>query len=80
MASKVVKAGVTEIMLVTGGTPRVSSAFVLATEEFGSRGLYGVPGEPADRRGPRFGERFTAGDRTVVLLADNIFESHCSAA
>jgi glucose-1-phosphate thymidylyltransferase len=73
-----VKAGVTEIMLVTGGTHAGEFLRLLGNgEEFGiARLFYAYQAKPGGiAEALALAERFTAGDRTVVLLADNIFES-----
>src|SRR5258708_16716355 len=73
-----VKAGVTEIMLVTGGTHAGEFLCLLGNgEEFGiARLFYAYQAKPGGiAEALALAERFTAGDRTVVLLADNIFES-----
>src|SRR5260370_19108341 len=71
-----VKAGVTEIMLVTGGTHAGEFLRLLGNgDDFGiARLLYAYqakPGGIAEALG--LAERFAAGGRTVVLLADNVF-------
>ena len=71
-----VKAGVSEIMLITGGTHAGEFLRLLGDgEEFGIARLFyayqAKPGGIAEALG--LAERFAAGDRTVVLLADNIF-------
>src|ERR1700737_2860220 len=72
-----VKAGVTDIMLITGGTHAGEFLRLLGNgEEFGIRRLFYAyqarPGGIADAWA--LAERFASGGRTVVLLADNIFE------
>jgi glucose-1-phosphate thymidylyltransferase len=71
-----VKAGVSEIMLVTGGTHAGEFLRLLGNgEEFGIARLFyayqAKPGGIADALA--LAERFAGGGRTVVLLADNIF-------
>ena len=71
-----VKSGVTEMMLVTGGTHAGEFLRLLGNgQEFGiERLLYAYqdkPGGIAEALG--LAERFVGGDRLVVLLADNIF-------
>ena len=71
-----VKSGVSEIMLITGGTHAGEFLRLLGDgEEFGIARLFyayqAKPGGIAEALG--LAERFAAGDRTVVLLADNIF-------
>src|ERR1700730_9664247 len=81
-----VKAGVTEMMLVTGGTHAGEFLRLL-----GNGQAYGVdrlfyayqekPGGIAEALG--LAERFVDGDRGVVLLGDNIFGRsirHCAEA
>jgi glucose-1-phosphate thymidylyltransferase len=73
-----VKAGVTEIMLVTGGNHAGEFLRLLGNgEEFGIRRLsYAYQAKPGGiAEALALAERFAVGDRTVVLLADNIFES-----
>src|SRR6202162_1638404 len=70
-------AGVTEMMLVTGGTHAGEFLRLLGNgQEFGiDRFFYAYqdkPGGIAEALG--LAERFVGGDRTVVLLGDNIFE------
>jgi glucose-1-phosphate thymidylyltransferase len=72
-----VKAGVTELMLVTGGTHAGEFLRLL-----GNGHLYGIdrllyayqdrPGGIAEALG--LAERFVDGDRVVVMLADNVIE------
>jgi glucose-1-phosphate thymidylyltransferase len=71
-----VKSGVTEMMLVTGGTHAGEFLRLLGNgQEFGiERLLYAYqdrPGGIAEALG--LAERFVGGERVVVLLADNIF-------
>ncbi|HEY3195333.1 MAG TPA: sugar phosphate nucleotidyltransferase [Candidatus Dormibacteraeota bacterium] len=71
-----VKAGVKEIMLVTGGTHAGEFLRLLGDgAEFGierlSYAYQAKPGGIAEALG--LAERFAAGGRTVVLLADNVF-------
>jgi len=71
-----VKGGVTEMMLVTGGTHAGEFLRLLGNgQEFGiDRLLYAYqdkPGGIAEALG--LAEHFVGGDRVVVLLADNIF-------
>ena len=71
-----VKSGVTEMMLVTGGTHAGEFLRLLGNgEEFGiERLLYAYqdkPGGIAEALG--LAERFVGGERVIVLLADNIF-------
>src|SRR5436309_2719229 len=72
-----VKAGVTEIMLVTGGTHAGEFLRLLGNgHEYGvDRMLYAYqerPGGIAEALG--LAERFVGGERVVVVLADNILE------
>jgi glucose-1-phosphate thymidylyltransferase len=72
-----VKAGVTELMLVTGGTHAGEFLRLLGNgHEFGiDRLLYAYqerPGGIAEALG--LAERFADGDRVVVMLADNVLE------
>ena len=72
-----VKAGVTELMLVTGGTHAGEFFRLLGNgHDYGiDRLLYAYqerPGGIAEALG--LAERFGRGDRTVVMLADNVFE------
>src|SRR5260370_28132844 len=79
-----VKAGVPEMMLVTGGTHAGEFLRLLGNgQEFGiDRLFYGYqdkPGGIAEALG--LAEKFVGGDRTVVLLGDNIFGRsirHCA--
>ncbi|HYL06958.1 MAG TPA: sugar phosphate nucleotidyltransferase, partial [Candidatus Udaeobacter sp.] len=78
-----VSAGVDEMMLVTGGTHAGEFLRLLGNgHEFGVERLFYAyqdkPGGIAEALA--LAERFVAGDRCVVLLADNIFErsiKHC---
>jgi glucose-1-phosphate thymidylyltransferase len=78
-----VKAGVTEMMLVTGGTHAGEFLRLLGNgQEFGIDRLFYAyqdkPGGIAEALG--LAEKFVAGDRAVVLLGDNVFERsirHC---
>ena len=78
-----VNAGVTEMMLVTGGTHAGEFLRLLGNgQEFGIDRLFYAyqdkPGGIAEALG--LAERFVAGDRAVVLLGDNVFERsirHC---
>ena len=72
-----VKAGVIELMLVTGGTHAGEFLRLLGNgHEYGvDRLLYAYqerPGGIAEALG--LAERFAAGERTVVMLADNVVE------
>ena len=72
-----VKGGVSEMMLVTGGTHAGEFLRLLGNgDEFGiHRLLYAYqdkPGGIAEALG--LAEKFVGGERVVVLLADNIFE------
>src|SRR5438445_8178794 len=72
-----VSAGVGDIMLVTGGTHAGEFLRLLGNgHEFGIERLFYAyqdkPGGIAEALG--LAEKFVAGDRCVVLLADNIFE------
>ena len=72
-----VNAGVSELMLVTGGTHAGEFFRLLGNgHEYGlDRLLYGYqekPGGIAEALG--LAERFVARDRVVVMLADNVFE------
>src|SRR5205823_12425957 len=78
-----VRAGVTEAMLVTGGTHAGEFLRLLGNgHEYGlSRLLYAYqerPGGIAEALG--LAERFVGGDRVVVMLADNILERSIGAA
>jgi glucose-1-phosphate thymidylyltransferase len=71
-----VKAGVTEMMLVTGGTHAGEFLRLLGNgQEFGIDRLFYAyqdkPGGIAEALG--LAEKFVGGDRSVVLLGDNIF-------
>jgi glucose-1-phosphate thymidylyltransferase len=73
-----VKGGVTEMMLVTGGTHAGEFLRLLGNgEEFGIDRLFYAyqdrPGGIAEALG--LAEHFVGGDRSVVLLGDNIFGS-----
>ena len=72
-----VKAGVSEIMLVTGGTHAGEFLRLLGDgQEFGiARLLYAYQAKPGGiAEALSLAERFAGGGRIVVLLADNIFE------
>src|SRR5207248_2555812 len=78
-----VRAGVIELMLVTGGTHAGEFLRLLGNgHEYGlSRLLYAYqerPGGIAEALG--LAERFVGGDRVVVMLADNILERSIGAA
>jgi glucose-1-phosphate thymidylyltransferase len=81
-----VKAGVSEIMLVTGGNHAGEFLRLLGNgEELGVDRLFYAyqdkPGGIAEALG--FAEKFVGGDRSVVLLGDNVFENsirHCAEA
>ena len=81
-----VTAGVTEMMLVTGGTHAGEFLRLLGNgQEFGIDRLFYAyqdkPGGIAEALG--LAEKFVDGDRGVVLLGDNIFERslrHCVEA
>ncbi len=71
-----VKAGVSEIMLITGGTHAGEFLRLLGDgEEFGiARLFYAYQAKPGGiAEALALAERFAGGGRTVVLLADNIF-------
>src|SRR5713226_6124938 len=71
-----VKAGVSEIMLVTGGTHAGEFLRLLGDgDEFGiARLFYAYQSKPGGiAEALALAERFASGGRTVVLLADNIF-------
>jgi glucose-1-phosphate thymidylyltransferase len=71
-----VKAGVTEIMLVTGGTHAGEFLRLLGNgDEFGiGRLLYAYQAKPGGiAEALALAERFAGGGRMVVLLADNVF-------
>ncbi len=78
-----VRAGVSEMMLVTGGTHAGEFLRLLGNgHEFGIERLFYAyqekPGGIAEALG--LAEKFVSGDRSVVLLGDNIFERsirHC---
>lgn len=72
-----VRAGVSEMMLVTGGTHAGEFLRLLGNgQEFGIDRLFYAyqekPGGIAEALG--LAEKFVSGDRSVVLLGDNIFE------
>ena len=72
-----VTAGVTEMMLVTGGTHAGEFLRLLGNgHEFGIERLFYAYQDKAGGIAEALGlaEKFVAGDRCVVLLADNIFE------
>jgi glucose-1-phosphate thymidylyltransferase len=72
-----VGSGVAEIMLVTGGTHAGEFLRLLGNgHEFGIERLFYAYQEKAGGIAEALGlaEKFVAGDRCVVLLADNIFE------
>jgi glucose-1-phosphate thymidylyltransferase len=78
-----VQAGVTELMLVTGGTHAGEFLRLLGNgREFGIAHLeYGYqerPGGIAEALG--LAEHFVDGDRVVVMLADNVLERSFSAS
>jgi glucose-1-phosphate thymidylyltransferase len=81
-----VKGGVTEMMLVTGGTHAGEFLRLLGNgQEFGIDRLFYAyqdkPGGIAEALG--LAEKFVGGDRSVVLLGDNIFGRsirHCVEA
>src|SRR3979490_3639250 len=81
-----VRAGVTEMMLVTGGTHAGEFLRLLGNgQEFGIDRLFFAyqdkPGGIAEALG--LAEKFVGGDRAVVLLGDNIFGRcirHCVEA
>ena len=81
-----VRAGVTEMMLVTGGTHAGEFLRLLGNgQEFGIDRLFYAyqdkPGGIAEALG--LAEKFVGGDRVVVLLGDNIFGRslrHCVEA
>ena len=78
-----VGAGVTEMMLVTGGTHAGEFLRLLGNgQEFGIERLFYAYQEKAGGIAEALGlaEKFVSGDRCVVLLADNIFGrsiKHC---
>jgi glucose-1-phosphate thymidylyltransferase len=72
-----VRAGITELMVVTGGTHAGEFLRLLGNgHDYGiDRLAYGYqerPGGIAEALG--LAERFVGGDRTCVMLADNVFE------
>ncbi len=72
-----VKAGVSEMMLVTGGTHAGEFLRLLGNgQEFGIDRLFYAyqekPGGIAEALG--LAEKFVGGDRTMVVLGDNVFE------
>ena len=72
-----VKGGITDIMLVTGGTHAGEFLRLLGNgQEYGIGRLFYAyqekPGGIAEALG--LAERFVADDRVVVMLADNVFE------
>lgn len=72
-----VKGGVTEMMLVTGGTHAGEFLRLLGNgQEFGiDRLFYAYQEQPGGiAEALSLAEKFVAGDRVVVLLGDNIFE------
>ena len=72
-----VKAGVTEMMLVTGGTHAGEFLRLLGNgQEFGiDRLFYAYQDRPGGiAEALSLAEKFVAGDRSIVLLGDNIFE------
>src|SRR5579872_140065 len=72
-----VKAGVSEIMLVTGGNHAGEFLRLLGNgEELGlDRLFYAYQEKPGGiAEALALAEKFVAGDRTVVLLGDNLFE------
>ena len=72
-----VKGGVTDMMLVTGGTHAGEFLRLLGNgEEFGIRRLlYAYQEKPGGiAEALALAERFVGNDRAVVLLADNVFE------
>jgi glucose-1-phosphate thymidylyltransferase len=81
-----VKAGVTEMMLVTGGTHAGEFLRLLGNgQEFGiDRLFYAYQDKPGGiAEALALAEKFVAGDRSVVLLGDNIFGHsirHCAEA
>src|SRR5947209_16276461 len=71
-----VKAGVSEIMLITGGTHAGEFLRLLGDgEEFGiARLFYAYQAKPGGiAEALALAERFADGGRTVVLLSDNVF-------
>jgi glucose-1-phosphate thymidylyltransferase len=78
-----VKAGITEIMVVTGGTHAGEFLRLLGNgHEYGIDRLFYAyqerPGGIAEALG--LAERFVEGDRVVVMLADNVVEGSLSPA
>jgi glucose-1-phosphate thymidylyltransferase len=72
-----VKSGITDIMLVTGGTHAGEFLRLLGNgQEYGIERLFYAYQEKQGGVAEALGlaERFVAGDRAVVLLADNILE------
>jgi glucose-1-phosphate thymidylyltransferase len=72
-----VRAGITEVMLVTGGTHAGEFLRLLGNgHEWGlDRLLYAYQAHPSGIADAlSLAERFVNGDRVVVLLADNVFE------
>ena len=72
-----VKAGVSEMMLVTGGTHAGEFLRLLGNgQEFGiDRLFYAYQEKPGGiAEALSLAERFVGGDRTMVMLGDNIFE------
>ena len=72
-----VKGGITDIMLVTGGMHAGEFLRLLGNgQEFGiDRLFYAYQEKPGGiAEALALAERFVAGDRVVVMLADNIFE------
>jgi glucose-1-phosphate thymidylyltransferase len=81
-----VRSGVSEMMLVTGGTHAGEFLRLLGNgQEFGiDRLFYAYQEKPGGiAEALSLAEKFVAGDRSVVLLGDNIFERsirHCVEA
>src|SRR5918994_7471581 len=78
-----VQAGITELMLVTGGTHAGEFLRLLGNgHEYGIDRLSYAYQERAGGIAEALGlaERFVGGDRVVVMLADNVFERSLSAA
>src|SRR3954451_22660737 len=78
-----VGAGVTEVMLVTGGTHAGEFLRLLGNGheldiDLLSYAYQERAGGVAEARGP--GERFVGGDQVCVMLADNVFERTIKAA
>ena len=72
-----VKAGVSEMMLVTGGTHAGEFLRLLGNgQEFGiDRLFYAYQEKPGGiAEALSLAERFVGGDRTMVMLGDNVFE------